>query len=123
MKPSFGTDIISFLGVALGAVAGLALTAAVVTQRSHASHEHHEHGDMHFDVSHAISVDVGHNVKRYKAIGDEVFISELIEAELEAEQARLEGEKIRLRVGPRIEIVRSPEAVRLERREREQRRR
>lgn len=109
MKPSFATDIISFMGVALGAAAGLALTAAIVT-RSHDSRH-----DVHFDSNHFISVAVGHDVKHNKVMaGDEVFISELIEAEIEAEQARLEGERIRLRVEPRM---------RIERREREERRR
>jgi hypothetical protein len=131
MKPSFGTDIISFMGVALGAAAGLALTAAIVTERSHADHHH----DVHVDGDHAISVVVGHDENHHKVVvgdrfmrrkaimGEEVHISELIEAELEAEQARLEGEKIRLRVGPRIEVVRGPEAVRIDRRNREERRR
>jgi hypothetical protein len=121
MKPSFGTDLVSFMGVALGAVAGVALTAALVTQRSHDSHH-----DVHFDGGHSISVVVGHDEKHHEVVvgdhfvhreampGDEVFISELIEAEIQAERARLEGEKIRLRLEPRI---------RVERREREERRR
>jgi hypothetical protein len=109
MKPSLGTDFTSFLGVALGAAAGVALTVALVTER--AQHTHH---DVHHDDAHLINVLVGHEGKHFKAMNDEVLISELVEAEIEAEQAKLEGRKVRLRVEPQI---------RVERRERQERRR
>jgi hypothetical protein len=100
MRPTFGTDLTSFLGVAIGAAAGVALTAALSRGApAPVSHEVHQEGD------HSISV---HVVPRRKVWleSDVVIQSKLLEAEVETERARLEAGKMHLQLEPRIRVER-----------------
>jgi hypothetical protein len=109
MKPSFGTDLTSFLGIAIGTAAGIGLTAAFVTGRAS-----HAHDDIHYDGRHSVSVVVDHHGEHQAVMEHEqAYFSKLHQLELAREKARLEGRRLQVRVEPRI---------RVERREPEQRR-